>query len=174
MTAERKMLPWTQTCFVCGEANRHGLHLRSWVEPGGRVTLEHKARKEDLGYRNIVHGGIAATLLDEVMTWSAILDQRRPCVAAEMSFRLKRPIVVGDHLRVCGWVTRNRRRILLTEGAIYDTEDRTLVSATGKYVPMVAGNARLCEKDFVVSPHTLSPAELFEPPTGATEDADTD
>jgi hypothetical protein len=27
-------LPWTKSCFVCGEANRRGLRLRSRVENG--------------------------------------------------------------------------------------------------------------------------------------------
>ncbi len=166
MTAQRQILPWTRSCFVCGEANPHGLRLRSCVEPDGRVTLEHQTRTEDLGYSSIVHGGIAATLLDEVMTWAAIIDMHQPCVAAEMSFRLKLPITVGTRLRVSGWVSRNRRRILLTEGVIHDEEDRVMVSATGKYVPMAVDSARRCEEDFVESADVLSPAVLFGKASG--------
>ncbi len=173
MTAQRQMLPWTRSCFVCGETNQHGLRLRSCVEADGRVTLEHQTRTEDLGYSNIVHGGIAATLLDEVMTWSAIIDMHQPCVAAEMSFRLKLPITVGARLRVSGWVVRNRRRILLTEGVIHDDDDRVMVSATGKYVPMAVNSAAMCEKDFVEAHDVISPAFLFGQSAGAHATADT-
>lgn len=156
-----RQLPWTRSCFVCGENNPHGLQLRSWLDNDGRVVLEHLARAADLGYRNIVHGGISATLIDEVMTWAAIVALRRPCVAAEMSFRLKHPITVGTKLLVTGWITENRRRILLTEGDIRDETGRVLVSATGKYVAMSSDGAQLCEKDFVDSPDVIPPQMLF-------------
>ncbi len=161
MNNQGQWLPWTRSCFVCGEANTHGLRLRSKLTVDGQIVLEHETRESDLGYRNIVHGGIAATLLDEVMTWAAIVTMRKPCVAAEMSFRLKHPIAVGTHLTVTGTLTRNLRRILVTEGLIRDPDGRVLVSATGKYVPMPADGAGLCEKDFVESPDVISPAELF-------------
>ncbi len=47
-----------------------------------------------------VLGMITMTLLDEVMTWAAILHARQPCVAAEVSTRLRKPIAVGEPLRV--------------------------------------------------------------------------
>lgn len=125
------------------------------------MVLEHETRDADLGYRNIVHGGIAATLLDEVMTWAAIVTMRKPCVAAEMSFRLKHPIAVGTRLTVSGMLTKNLRRILLTEGDIRDPDGTVLVSASGKYVPMPADGVGLCEKDFVFAPDVISPHELF-------------
>ena len=98
-------LPWTRSCFVCGQDNPHGLHLRSRIE-NGRVMLDYTPREADLGYKHIVHGGIAITLLDEVMTWASIVAARRICVAAELATRLKKPIHVGQTLRVEGWVVR--------------------------------------------------------------------
>ena len=70
-------LPWTKTCFVCGEDNPNGLRLRSRVE-GDRIVLSHVTRDSDLGYRHLVHGGISMTLLDEVMTSFAILRKNIP------------------------------------------------------------------------------------------------
>lgn len=169
MKYEGQWLPWTRSCFVCGEANAHGLRLRSRLDADGRVVLEHETREEDLGYRNIVHGGIAATLLDEVMTWAAIVTMRTPCVAAEMSFRLKHPITVGSRLTVIGKLTRNLRRILITEGEILDPDGKMLVSSTGKYVPMPDNSVGLCEEDFVESPHVISPAVLFRQRPTATK-----
>ncbi len=165
-TPSFRWLPWTRSCFVCGENNPHGLHRRSRLQDG-RVILEHQAREADLGYRNLVHGGIAGTLLDEVMTWAAIVALRRPCVAAELSFRLKQPIVVGTRMRVEAWIAENRRRLLLTAGWIRDDDDRILVTATGKYVPMPDGGVHLCQKDFVTAPEAIPPEELFGPATGA-------
>ena len=154
------VLPWTRSCFVCGIDNPSGLHLRSRVE-SGRVVLDYTTRETDLGYRHIVHGGIGMTLLDEVMTWAAIVSCRRACVAAEMSTRLRKPMVVGQALRVEGWVTAARARLILTEARITDAAGTELMTATGKYMPMPADQAFLCSKDFVPDAGTLDPAMLL-------------
>jgi uncharacterized protein (TIGR00369 family) len=154
------LLPWTRSCFVCGQDNPHGLRLRARAE-GGRVVIEHTARDADRGWRHIVHGGITMTLLDEAMTWAAILRARRACVAAEMTTRLRRPIEVGQRLRVEAEVVEAGPRLLLTSGKITDPAGVVLAAATGKYVPMPEGQVQLCDKDFVSAPDTLRPEELF-------------
>ena len=152
-------LPWTRSCFVCGEQNPHGLHLRSRLE-GGRVVIEYTTRRSDVGYRHIVHGGIAVTLLDEVMTWAAIVATKKVCVAAELTVRLRQPIRVGQRLRVEGWVTRSSARLCLAEGVVRDEEGREMLRAAGKYMPMPAEMAELSEKDFVLSPEALNPLDI--------------
>jgi uncharacterized protein (TIGR00369 family) len=152
-------LPWTRSCFVCGQDNPHGLHLRSRIE-NGRVILDYTPREADLGYKFIVHGGIAITLLDEVMTWASIVAVRRVCVAAELTARLKKPIRVGQKLRAEGWVTRQTGRLLLTEGALLDSDGQPLLSAQGKYMPMPKDQVELTAKDFVISPEAIHPGEI--------------
>ncbi|MFA5141019.1 MAG: PaaI family thioesterase [Elusimicrobiota bacterium] len=153
-------LPWTRSCFVCGQDNPHGLRLKARAE-NGRVVIEHTARDADRGWRHIVHGGITMTLLDEAMTWAAILRARRACVAAEMTTRLRRPIEVGQRLRVEAEVVEARPKLLLTSAKVTDASGQVLAAATGKYVPMPEGQISLCDKDFVSAPHTLKPEELF-------------
>lgn len=147
-------LPWTKSCFVCGENNPHGLRLRSRIE-GDRVVLQHTTREADLGYRHIVHGGICMTLLDEVMTWAAILTLRRACVAAELTVRLKEPVTAGQRIRVEGWISAARTRLVAAEGAVLDPAGRVLAVASGKYVAMPAEGASLCTKDFVDSDESV-------------------
>ena len=147
-------LPWTRTCFVCGVDNPGGLHLRSRVE-GDRVVIRHLTREEDLGYRHLVHGGITMTLLDEVMTWAAILTLRKAAVAAELTVRLKRPVAVRQELRVEGWIAGGASRRLLAEGRVLDAQGAVCAVAEGKYVPMPDEGAGLCLKDFVESREAL-------------------
>lgn len=147
-------LPWTRTCFVCGENNPHGLHGRSRLE-GDRVVLTHVTRAADLGYRHLVHGGISMTMLDEVMTWAAILTFRQACVAAELTTRLRQPVRVGQTLRVEGWIARAKSRLVETEGRIVDDRETLLATAAGKYVVMPGEGLHMCLEDFVASPEAL-------------------
>jgi len=153
-------LPWTRSCFVCGEENRHGLKRRSWIEDGV-VSLEYRTRIEDVGYRHIVHGGISMTLLDEVMTWAAIVELKNICVSAELSTRFHAPLEADVDIRVEGWVEKATRRLCLTAGRLLDTHGRELLSATAKYVPMPTAGVRLCEKDFVISPDSIHPRDII-------------
>lgn len=148
------VLPWTRSCFVCGEANPRGMRLRSRVE-GDRVVLSYTPVETDLGWRQIVHGGIAMILMDEVMTWAAMLKARRACVAAEMTSRLRRPIRVGQPLRVEGWVSRAASRLFLTGSRILGDGDLVLSEATGKYAPMPSEELSACTEDFVWDAATL-------------------
>ena len=153
-------LPWTRSCFVCGQDNPHGLRLKSRVE-GGLVVIDYTVRDADRGYRHIMHGGIAMTLLDEVMTWAAILAARRPCVAAEVTVRLRRPIEVGETLRIEGDVQGGKSRLILARGRVRDGNGDVRATAAGKYVPMPPGQVALCEKDFVRSAGAMSPESVF-------------
>jgi len=139
---------------VCGQDNPRGFRLRSRIE-NGIVVLNYTPRSTDLGYRHLVHGGLAMTLLDEVMTWAAIVATQRVCVAAEMNTRLKRPVAVGRELRVEGRVTEQKSRMLLTSGRITDPEGIELLTATGKYMPASTGDTSLCAEDFVQSEEAL-------------------
>ena len=153
-------LPWTHGCLVCGEANPRGFRLRSRIE-GGAVVLDYPTTAADAGYAHIVHGGVAMTLMDEVMTWAAIIATGRMCVAAEMTTRLLRPTDVGARLRVEARVTRNARRLVLAAARITDERGAVLTEATGKYVPVPAEQASLREADFVQGEGTIPLAELI-------------
>lgn len=129
---------------------------------GGLVVLRYAPRAADRGWREIVHGGIATTLLDEVMTWSAILHTRRACVAAELSVRLSHPITVGQPLRIVGEILLGNARLMQARGRIYDAQDQILCESTGKFVPMDAAVASACAEDFVTNAEAIPVQAIFE------------
>jgi uncharacterized protein (TIGR00369 family) len=120
-------------CFACGTLNAHGLQLelhaagdRCWVE----LTLPERFE----GWEGIAHGGIVATLLDEVMAW-ALIDHDQWGVTARMSIDFKRPVPVGRPIRAEGWVVSARRRLVEAEGVVLDALDGTeLAHGTATYV----------------------------------------
>lgn len=55
-------------CFACSPQNDHGLHM-SFYEDEDSVYCKWKPKEYFQGYKNIIHGGIQATLVDEVAGW---------------------------------------------------------------------------------------------------------
>lgn len=154
-------LPWTKSCLVCGEHNPRGFKLRARLE-NGRVIAEYTTKHHDVGYKHLVHGGIIMTLLDELMTWAAILETGKVCVAAEMTSRLREPVAVGHRLRIEAWVSKNARRIILAEARALDAETGSVLNeATGKYIPIVSEQATFHATDFVNDLSTIPPEKIL-------------
>jgi uncharacterized protein (TIGR00369 family) len=120
-------------CFACGELNEHGLRLELHTDAGGcttRLTLDPRFQ----GWEGVVHGGILATILDEVMAWS-VIGRGTWGVTARMSIDFRRPVPVGRAIRAEGEVGEANRRIFRTTGRILDEETgETLAAAEGTYV----------------------------------------
>src|SRR3974390_3387866 len=70
---DMRTLPHTHSCFVCGESNVVGLKLR--FQTDGRVVHgRFTPRAEHVGFREVIHGGIISTLLDEIMVWACVVQ----------------------------------------------------------------------------------------------------
>lgn len=120
-------------CFACGSLNEHGMKLDLHVEPGRAWTdLVLEDRFE--GWSGIAHGGILATILDEVMAW-ALVGEDNWGLTARLAIEFRKPVPVGRRIRAEGTVVRTRRRLVETMGRIIDpATGGALVTATATYV----------------------------------------
>jgi acyl-coenzyme A thioesterase PaaI-like protein len=120
-------------CFACGTTNVHGLGLVLHVEPSSSWT-EFSLRRDFQGWDGIAHGGIIATVLDEVMAWS-LAGGDDWGVTARMAIQFKRPVPIDIPLRAEGAITARRRRLTETTGRLVAAATgELLASATGTYV----------------------------------------
>jgi acyl-coenzyme A thioesterase PaaI-like protein len=119
-------------CFVCGEENIGGLKAKFfWDGQEAHTTVSADAAYE--GYSGIYHGGIVATLLDEVML-KAILALDIYAVTAEMTVRYKKPVRTGETIKFVGRIIEEKGRLYLTEGAALDANGEPFATATGRYL----------------------------------------
>ncbi len=119
-------------CFACGELNEHGLRLQLHLEPG-RSWTEVVIDKRFEGWVGVAHGGILATILDEVMAWSLVASDNWG-VTARMSVEFKRPARVATTVRGEGWIVRVRRRLVETGGRVTDVDGNVLAEAEATYL----------------------------------------
>ena len=134
-TNERIMLPWSRLCLVCGQDNPIGLRARSYLV-GDTVQLGWTTRLEHSGWSHVTHGGFIATVLDEVMTWAAILGSQKSVFAADFSVRMVETLPPGVPCVANARMTRARRRIFDVESWLEDEDGRTYARASGRYMPV--------------------------------------
>jgi uncharacterized protein (TIGR00369 family) len=80
-----------------------------------------------------VHGGIIATVLDEVMSKvSRFFDVR--AVTAELTVEYRKPVRIGTDLIVEGFNARREGRQLYHEGEIRDAAGTLLARGRGRFV----------------------------------------
>ncbi|MGB0578507.1 MAG: PaaI family thioesterase [Limisphaerales bacterium] len=130
-------LPHTHSCFVCGEKNPLGLNLRFHDEGENIVSATFTPRREHIGFQNVTHGGVLATVLDEIMVWACAVATRRFAYCAEMTTRFHQPAPPGEELTVTSELTTNRRNRIFEAKAEIRTANQDLVAeGTGKYLPI--------------------------------------
>ncbi len=154
-----RTLPYTRSCYVCGVDNPRGFHLRMTYD--GRIVRTRFAPSPDYaGFFGVVHGGVTASLLDEVMTWAACVARRRFCFTASFSVRYLRPWRFDVECEIRGWTESARRRRIATRGEVVDPDGEVLASAEGIYLPAPDERTGEFATDFVEDPRTLPVPEI--------------
>jgi uncharacterized protein (TIGR00369 family) len=119
-------------CFACGETNPIGMGLH--IELGeGSARTEWVVGEDYVGWSDKAHGGIIATLLDEVMAWApSSFDSW--AVTAELSIRFRSPAAPGETLQASGRVAERRRRIYDVTGEVRGEDGRLVATGRGRYL----------------------------------------
>lgn len=129
-------LPSYDRCFCCGAGNDCGLRL-VFEDHDGEARTDWRPEERHGGYRGIVHGGVAAAVLDETLGWGAYLGSRLMVVTAELTVRYSRSLPIGEPARVRARMTSNQRdRIVHATGEILDAEGRVAMKAKGRFIPV--------------------------------------
>ena len=119
-------------CFACGSTNPIGMRLHIEFGPGTART-RWTVGDDYVGWSDKAHGGIIATLLDEVMAWAPSSNDSW-AVTAEMSVRFRSPASPGEELVAEGRVVEQRRRIYEVHGEVRGADGRLVAEGNGRYL----------------------------------------
>ena len=119
-----------QMCFVCGKRNGDGLQLDFELVGEGGIRTEFIALKRYQGWKDIVHGGIIATILDEVMVNAAYLH-KIVAVSAKLEIKLRKPAAVGERLIFHGRIVRQGAKTLNVKAWAEQENGDVVAEATG-------------------------------------------
>ena len=138
--------PNSQMCFVCGMENPIGLKQFFYEDSAGRVMTTFTPRDNHQGYPGLLHGGIAAALLDEVLGRVAI-GRGVWLMTARFQIRYKCMIPLSQPLTVIGEVVRETRRLTEARGELRLVDGTVAATATATYLPVPEERLRDMEQD---------------------------
>ncbi len=115
--------------------NPYGLHLNFYEDSPGEVSAEITVPDHFQGYPGVVHGGIIAAMLDEVVG-RVYMDGDPPrfMVTARMEVRYRKPVPTGRRLKLYGHAGKDNGRIATANGEIVDESGVKLAEAEAVYV----------------------------------------
>jgi uncharacterized protein (TIGR00369 family) len=124
----------TNRCFGCGGANARGMRLTFEQDDSARrIRGVFRVGGDFQGGPGFVHGGIVATLLDEVMAKVNRFAQEI-AMTAELTVEYKKPIPIDEDLIVEGWEVERNGRTRLREGEIRDASGVLLARGRGRFI----------------------------------------
>jgi acyl-coenzyme A thioesterase PaaI-like protein len=161
-----QLLPHTRQCFVCGIENPAGLRLDLATDQR-MVETRFQFRRELCGFKETVHGGLIATVLDEVMVWAVGVGAGQLSYCGELTVRYQQPTPPRTEVVARGELVENKRgRLFFAKAALYDAAGNLLAESTGKYLPVPGALRPALLADFVEDPGRIfGPAESGPTPT---------
>lgn len=130
---KRIINPWRgmdgYRCFGCDPRSEQGLRME-FYEDGDRIVSRWRPRPEFQGWVDTLHGGIQATLADEISSWVVFRKFQTSGVTSRMEVRYLKPIHTSeDHITLQATVVRQRRNIVDIEVKIFNSQDQLCTEA---------------------------------------------
>jgi acyl-coenzyme A thioesterase PaaI-like protein len=130
-------LPQTKSCFACGHSNPLGLNL-DFRQDGDKILTSWIPSEHQTGFSNTIHGGLIATVLDEIMAWTCGVLGGRFAYSVDLQIRYSQPLQPGQEVTGIGFLNKNRRQRIFNTGAKLMVGETEIASATGKYLAVKA------------------------------------
>ncbi len=118
-------------CFLCGNFNPHGFQLR-FRQEGEYTVTETVVPWYYQGFDGVVHGGIVASLLDEIMS-HAVKGTGQIAVTGTLNVKYVAPCRTDQVVLLRGKVVAHNGRIIEAQGEVIQGE-RVVAQGKGIFV----------------------------------------
>ena len=129
-------------CFACCPDNPYGLRME-FYEDGDDIVSFWRPDAHYQGWSGVMHGGILATLVDEVAGWVVTRKRQTTGVTSRMNVQYKKPLMADEpQLTVRAHIVSNRRNIYTIAASIANAMGEVCVEAELIYFTFDAERAR--------------------------------
>ncbi len=142
---------FNSSCFGCSTDNPVGLQM-SFKAGKDKVVSEVMVPQHLCGWNNLVHGGVLTTILDEIMSWTAIHFLKKLVMTKNLNVSFHKSVMVGDSIKAVGRIKKehNRHEVLM-EGVLLDNNDKKCVTAEAVFALLpskVANRLGISEEEY--------------------------
>lgn len=124
-------------CFVCGLENPHSLKTKFYAIGKDILIAKFNSLDEHQSYPGVLHGGIAATILDETIGRTILCeDSELWGVTVELTTKYRKPLPTGTTLYAKAKLIENGTRQFKGVGAILLPDGKPAVTASGRFMKL--------------------------------------
>jgi uncharacterized protein (TIGR00369 family) len=138
--------PWSDVpgynCFGCCDKNPIGLKMK-FTEQDDYVRSEWLANSNFQGYHNVLHGGIQASLMDEIAGWTIFVKANTGGVTSRLEVKYKKPVVLDENPIVLkSYLVEINRRIARLKVELFNSKGELCSEAEVDYFVLSPEMAR--------------------------------
>ncbi len=128
----------SKMCFICGMDNPTGLRAQFYNMEDGSVITPFMFREDHQSFPERVHGGLAATMLDELGLRAMWVKDPEDVFGVTMSLSVKyrKPVPYGVNLFGRGIVKKESPKFVTVQSEIYDEKGILLVNGEVVYIKL--------------------------------------
>lgn len=138
MTTTKKKQPNSRMCFICGVENPIGLKLKIYQTSPGVIETTYTAPDHFQGYPGILHGGIVASILDEISGRALMGEPSSPrfMFTGRLQVKYRKNVPTGKPLRIIGKAMKSKGKSAEGWAGIYDQEGNLLAEASALLIDL--------------------------------------
>jgi uncharacterized protein (TIGR00369 family) len=121
-------------CFGCSPSNKIGLNL-NFFEKDGVMMAEWEPSRNFEGYHNVLHGGIQATMHDEIASWAVYTQCETAGVTSNLNVSYHHPLYLSSNKKITlkAVLKKQEERKAVFETEIINEKGQVCSSAVVEY-----------------------------------------
>lgn len=104
------------------------------------------------GWNSLAHGGVLTTILDEIMSWSAMHFLKQLVMTKTLNITFLKSVLVGDSIKAVGKIRQlNNKHEVSMEGFLLDKNGKECVKAEAVFAvlsPKIANRLGIAENEY--------------------------
>jgi uncharacterized protein (TIGR00369 family) len=149
-------LPWGKLeehrCFACSPRNPRGLQLAFHEAAGWDMACTYRPDDLVTNYPGMLHGGVAVTILDELLGQAVFHRTRHLPVSVEANVRWHKPVKVGEEVLAAARITATFDRVHAAKAYLFRADGKVAAELTGQYyTPSLEQFRKMAELESVLA-----------------------
>jgi len=124
------------SCFGCSPTNPSGLRMEFYKE-GDEIVCRWDPCEHFQGFHDVLHGGIQATMMDEIASWVVFIMLDTAGVTYRLNTRFRKPVMISKGIiTIRATLVSQQKQLAEIEARLYDGENMLCAESQASYFIM--------------------------------------